>query len=226
MSYRDHSLSLITPSTHTHTQTIGWMLKTDTLSVSSHWNFVTNAVLMDGQRKDATHSTIWLMPRPLLMNYAKLCPRERSHMFIMKAAGVLKIPWVAPNELHVTGRRDTQHGAVKGGGRKKKKTQPSPELIGCIHQATLGEFWRCWFSVVSTMIDCSVRAEYVCLGCLVSHAVSQSSSRSHCRQSEIKRNCADGCQRQRRVTPAPELKHGSHFVAKRLQLQPVYPNHH
>lgn len=54
--------------------------------------FVIVAVLMDGQRKDATHSTIWLMPLPLLMNYAKLCPRERSHMFIMKAAGVLGVP--------------------------------------------------------------------------------------------------------------------------------------
>lgn len=70
--------------------------------------FVTGGALMDGRRKDATHSTIWLMPRPLLMNYAKLCPRERSHMFIMKAAGVLDVPRVAPNELRVTGQHDTQ----------------------------------------------------------------------------------------------------------------------
>lgn len=35
-------------------------------------------------------------------------------MFIMKAAGVLDIPWVAPNELHVTGQCDTQHGVMKG----------------------------------------------------------------------------------------------------------------
>lgn len=112
---------------------------------------------MDGQRKDATHSTIWLMPRPRLMNYAKLCPRERSHMFIMKAAGVLEIPWVAPNELHVTGWCDTQHGAMKGG----KKTQPSRDLIGCIHQATLTVLWQGSFSFVSTMIHCSVTAEYI-----------------------------------------------------------------
>lgn len=70
--------------------------------------FVTGGALMDGRRKDATHSTIWLMPRPLLMNYAKLCPRERSHMFIMKAAGVLDVPRVTPNELRVTGQHDTQ----------------------------------------------------------------------------------------------------------------------
>lgn len=54
--------------------------------------FSTHAALMDGQRKDATHSTIWLMPCPLLMNYTKLCPGDRSHMFIMKAAGVLDVP--------------------------------------------------------------------------------------------------------------------------------------
>lgn len=117
------------------------MLKADTLSVSTRWNFVTDAVLMDGQRKDATHSTIWLMPRPLLMNYAKLCPREWSHMFIMKAAGVLEIPWVAPNELHVTGRRDTQHGAMEeGGGKKKKDTTYS--RFNRMHSSGNLEFWR------------------------------------------------------------------------------------
>lgn len=119
---------------------------------------------MDGQRRDATHSTIWLMPRPRLMNYAKLCPRERSHMFIMKAAGVLEIPWVAPNELHVTGWCDTQHGAMKGGGGK---TQPSPDLIGCIHQATLTGLWQGSFSFVSTMIHSSVTAEYIQYGQVV-----------------------------------------------------------
>lgn len=59
-------------------------------------------------------------------------------MFIMKAAGVLEIPRVAPNEPHVTGRRDTRHGAVKEGG-VKKKIQASPDLIGRIHQAALTE---------------------------------------------------------------------------------------
>lgn len=109
---------------------------------------------MDGQRKDATHSTIWLMPRPLLMNYVKLCPREWSHMFIMKAAGVLGVPWVAPNELHVTGRCDTKHGNMK-----EEKTHTgththttSTVLIGCIHQATLTELWRTLYSEVSAMI--------------------------------------------------------------------------
>lgn len=69
---------------------------------------------MDDQRRDATHSTIWLMPCPLLMNYTKLCPGDRSHMFIMKAAGVLDVPWVAPNKLHVTGQRgDSQQGGTQ-----------------------------------------------------------------------------------------------------------------
>lgn len=183
------------------------MLKADTLSVSTRWNFVTDAVLMDGQRKDATHSTIWLMPRPLLMNYAKLCPREWSHMFIMKAAGVLEIPWVAPNELHVTGRRDTQHGAMEGGGGRKKKTQPTLDLIGCIHQAT-------WSSdgVFSLSLRLTVLSE----------------RRSRCWLGLKRRETAlmDVDSPQRRLTPGAELKHGRHFVAKCLQLQPVYPNHH
>lgn len=142
---------------HTHIYTVGWILKVETLSVSPYWNLVTNAVLMDGQRKDATHSTIWLMPHPLLMNYAKLCPRERSHMFIMKAAGVLEIPWVVPNELHVTGRCDTQHGAMMG----SEKNTASSGLIGCIYQETLTELWQGWSSIVSLMINYFVRAEYL-----------------------------------------------------------------
>lgn len=109
------------------------MPKLDTLSVSPHWNFVTNALLMDGQRKDATHSTIWLMPRPLLMNYAKLCPGERSHMLIMKAAGVLEIPWVAPNEPRVTGRRDTQHGAMNL--KKEKKIDTTFSSFNGMHSS-------------------------------------------------------------------------------------------
>lgn len=35
-------------------------------------------------------------------------------MFIMKAAGVLNVPWATPNELHVTGQcGDTQQGAME-----------------------------------------------------------------------------------------------------------------
>lgn len=85
------SCPLTNPSQlHTRT-TLESELKMD--SVSPHVGiFFTDAALMDGQRKDATHSTIWLMPCPLLMNYTKLCPGDRSHMFIMKAAGVLDVP--------------------------------------------------------------------------------------------------------------------------------------
>lgn len=121
-----------------HKQTIESSLKADTFSFSSHWNFVTDGVLMDGQRKDATHSTIWLMPRPLLMNYAKLCPRERSHMFIMKAAGVLDIPWVAPNELRVTGQHDTQYHTAKG--RKNTHTHTRTTFSGFIRMCSSGNF--------------------------------------------------------------------------------------
>lgn len=164
---------------------------------------------MDGQRKDATHSTIWLMLRPLLMNYAKLCPRERSHMFIMKAAGVLEIPWVSPNELHVTRRRDTQHGATKGGD-KKKKTQPSLDLIGYIHQAASSELWqedgfllfRLWSAVLSEQRVSGKSCSFV-------------------GRAAMERSCTDGCHPRHRVTPGPELKHGNHFAAKCLQLQPV-----
>lgn len=154
----NHSHQKKPPNSHcSHTQaqahkrTIESSLKADTFSFSSHWNFVTDGVLMDGQRKDATHSTIWLMPRPLLMNYAKLCPRERSHMFIMKAAGVLDIPWVAPNELRVTGQHDTQYHAAKG-RKTHTHTKPSLVLLECVHLGTLTELWRHWFSVAQTIL--------------------------------------------------------------------------
>lgn len=86
------SYSLTNPSQlHTHA-TLESELKMDPLCLLTLEFFSTDTALMDGQRKDATHSTIWLMPCPLLMNYAKLCPGDRSHMFIMKAAGVLDVP--------------------------------------------------------------------------------------------------------------------------------------
>lgn len=127
---------------------------------------------MDGQRKDATHSTIWLMPRPLLMNYAKLCPRQRSHMFIMKAAGVLEIPRVVPNELHVTGRRDTQHSAMEGWGRKKYN------LLSCNRMHSSGNLdW----GLTGLGFHCFSRDQRLCqssmhtAGCLESHAAPNSS---------------------------------------------------
>lgn len=156
----------------THTHTVGQALKVDTFSVSPYRNLVTSTVLMDGQRKDATHSTIWLMPRPLLMNYAKLCPRERSHMFIMKTAGVLEIPRVMPNELHVTGRRDTQHSAMEGGGEKKYN------LLSCNRMHSSGNLdW----GLTGLGFHCFSRDQRLCqssmhtAGCLESHAAPNSS---------------------------------------------------
>lgn len=52
----------------------------------------------------------------------------------------------------------------EGGGGE---TQPSPDLIGCIHQATLTGLWQGSFSFVSTMIHCSVTAEYIQYGQVV-----------------------------------------------------------
>lgn len=49
-------------------------------------------------------------------------------MFIMKAGGVLDVPWVAPNKLHVTGRHgDSQQGAIE----EEKTHTHTHILLGC-----------------------------------------------------------------------------------------------
>ena len=142
------------------------------------------------------------------MNYAKLCPGERSHMFIMKAAGVLEIPRVAPNELHVTGRRDTQHDATAAGGEKKNTTFPrcnGMHSSGNLDWVLTGLVFYC-----STRKFCHSRTQTVWLApCAASGASGETALTDFTAPP------------QHQVTPEPELKHGGHFVAKCLQQQPA-----
>lgn len=64
-------------------------------------------------------------------------------MFIMKAGGVLDVPWVAPNKLHVTGwRGDSQQGAIE-----EEKTHTHTHLIRMQLTPTL--LLRSWFFGIS-----------------------------------------------------------------------------